>query len=219
MVQALLEGTKTQARRIIRLRDGSLPDDSDISVNEDGTIDYVMDFSKTFPYWQSVNCPYGKVGDIVWVRESFSYWPLLPGKQGPYLYKADEYPEHEDIGAKWKPSIHMPFDACRLFLQITNIRVERLQDISEEDAIAEGVEQIPVSVVSDSGERQAETRFHDYGRYKSDHPLARLLHTAKGSYRRLWRKINGPNSWSENPFVWVVEFKRIENPIQSSFQP
>ncbi len=98
---------------------------------------------------------------------------------------------------KWKPSIHMPRWASRITLEVTGVRVERLQDISEEDAIAEGVE------VLWRGYDDAQDFYRNYhtGGY---------LFTAKASYRTLWESINGPGSWERNDWVWVIEFKRIE---------
>ena len=89
----------------------------------------------------------------------------------------------DNIGSGCKPSIHMPRWASRITLEITGVRVERLQDISEADAIAEGIEALPMKT------RQATPRL---------------------DYQALWESINGPESWDENPWVWRLEFKRIK---------
>ncbi len=99
---------------------------------------------------------------------------------------------------KWKPSIHMPRWASRITLEVTGVRVERLQDISEEDAIAEGVE---------CWEERGYDDAQDF--YRNYHTGGDLF-TAKASYRTLWESINGPGSWERNDWVWVIEFKRIE---------
>lgn len=155
-----------------------------------------------------VKCPYGKVGDVLWVRESF-YEPIFEGMNGKYYYKADL--EKQGWNFKWERSIHMPKSACRIFLQITNIRVERLQDITEEDAIAEGVK------LHESG-----THYLNY--YDQKHRVTQFIYNCKKAYdsfRFLWYIINGkrdePFAWFKNPWVWVIEFEKIEKPIEFTF--
>ena len=112
-----------------------------------------------------------------------------------YLYRADAAAEQERAivapRQPWRPAIHMPRAASRITLEITGVRVERLQDISEDDALAEGCSS--TAIVHEDGE--------DYtGHYASE------------EYQVLWESINGPGSWDANPWVWVVEFKRLEQP-------
>ncbi len=181
MVRALLAGTKTQTRRIIK----------------DQTIGYR--FSEMRPdgaylEWTGTPCcgtgvwdvpeysgiakvPYGQPGDRLWVRETFGHFErndtLKPGDT--IYYRADgQCLEIEP----WRPSIHMPRWASRITLEVTGVRVERLQEISEADASAEGAAGHP------------------------DGPWH--------AYRSLWSLINGPGSWDANPYCWVVEFKRLE---------
>lgn len=183
MVRALLAGSKTQTRRVVKMRDGSLMDDEDLSC--DGRT--VMDFTKTYPTWQELRCPYGQPGTRLWVRETFRYTPHLEAK---IKYRADYGDTFlstlAETMATWKPSIFMPRVASRILLEITAVRCERLQDISEADAVAEGVK--PFVPVPGDGESM----------------------TAKQMYARLWESINGPNSWAANPWVWVVEFKVVD---------
>ena len=116
-----------------------------------------------------------------------------------YIYKASENGEDWESNSedwKWKPSIFMPKEACRLFLEVTDIRVERLQDISEEDAISEGIERL-----KPDGDLSYKSYAVDY-----DACVFPIV-----SYQTLWQKINGKESWDENPFVWVIEFKKLEN--------
>lgn len=204
MVQAILEGRKTQTRRIIKLRDGSNPDDESISWNyyedENGkdiapkTFDKVMDFSKSFPYWQELKCPYGNVGDELWVRETFHKYDSIPDKI-IYSYKADN---SLIAGAKiWKPSIHMPRVASRIQLRITDIRVEQLQDISEQDCINEGIEF--------NEPHNGNGYLHVFKNYTDE----KFDMDAIGSFLTLWQKINGSESLASNPFVWVLSFERI----------
>lgn len=172
MVRAILEGRKTQTRRIVKgdslmlLKDGVTP----IS-NIDNT------------------GPYGQPGDILWVRETWQ--PLVNGGPtgfGLYGYKADDPVSN----MPWKPSIHMPKAACRLRLKITDIRVERLLDIVEDDCRSEGIEKMPGY----------------YRNYLTADGMPAL--TPYMSYQTLWQKINGPESWDLNPWVWVIEFEIIK---------
>lgn len=145
-------------------------------------------------FWK---CPYGVSGDRLWVRETWAPMPagvLSDGLTGRYVYRADpDVFSHtcESDFERWRPSIHMPRDASRITLEITDVRVERLQGISEADARAEGVEF--------DGEN-----FKEYIGGKMN------VATAWGSFYTLWTSINGPGSWDKNPWVWVVGFKRVE---------
>jgi len=155
----------------------------------------------------SVKCPYGKPGDLIWVRENFVKPPTIT----PKLLKlgGDTWPKYDHVascsenelenlkewGWKIKPSIHMPKAAARIWLEILDIKVERLQDISEGDAKAEGV-YISESLI------KGEFLYEDYE--------ANLfsLANAKSSFKTLWKLINGVKSWNDNPWVWVIEFNK-----------
>ena len=205
MAQAILEGRKTQTRRLHGL--------DEIKKNpNDWTFYYFSkDDKRTFAHFRKQEdnkiksifgtSPY-QIGDILWVRESFfncssfKEYPLFSEIKGNFCYKTNDF-----IGGhKWKPSIHMPKEAARIFLEVTNVRVERLKDISEEDAIEEGIEII----------HYAENILPVFRNY--------LLKEKKGtlnprlSFRTLWEKINGEDSWDANPWVWVYEFKVVEKP-------
>ncbi len=190
MVQAILAGRKTQTRRIVKIK-GSIPNNETkpLSTHSCNSVYY---------FWghDEVACPYGSPGDILWVRESFTFNPI--GKTD-YLYKADSLvPKF----IKWKPSIHMPKEACRLFLKVTNVRVERLFEISENDAALEGVlcdVEIPVNF----------KKLYYYRDYTGN---TSGCADARSSFMTLWKKINGESSWKSNPWVWVIEFERIEKP-------
>lgn len=205
MIKAILEGRKTQTRRIVKkkytntdfqLRGNSLVEiQNDVPVarkNENGTTTrHFTPYEERSPQYQ--------IGDILWVRETWAEFG------SGFIYKADSFQKHEDIGVKWRPSIHMPKKAARIFLEITNIRCERLQDISEEDAIAEGIKRY---------------KFKDkwgYYFYESEHVKDirddSYLDVAKTSFYSLWQSINGKKyPWKKNPFVWVYEFKKVEKP-------
>jgi hypothetical protein len=190
MVQAILRGEKTQTRRIIKIEEGE-------KIEFDNS-----EFRKCFlivgnGYIKALKCKY-KVGDILWVRETFC--PVTIG----YAYKADGVYIENHPAWVWKPSIFMPKDACRIFLKLKSIRIEKLNNISESNAINEGVIELLQS------RAQLVTNgnlFFDYSKKKE---LFNEGLTAKESYRTLFQKINGEKSWLENPFVWVYEFERTD---------
>lgn len=158
MVRAILEGRKTQTRRVVK-------DDTMLAwLNCDNVVKPIND------HVAHLGCPYGQPGDRLWVRETF-----CPDYDPP-IYKADE----DQAKIAWKPSIHMPRWASRITLEITAVRVERLQDISDADALAEGCE-----------------------------PFRENDMNAIDAYADLWADINGPENWEANPWVWVIEFKKV----------
>ena len=190
MVQALLAGKKTQTRRTVKPH----PDDDGLH-NHSAQPMHVFDEAEG--WWGTVGetgekkrfkCRYGQPGDFLWVRESWNKY--YSGDEENFSFRATD-PEFPFKG--WKPSIHMPKAACRIWLELTGIRVERVQDISEEDAVAEGVERINFD----------ETEMLAFKSYATGTgPVYPYV-----SYKTLWQKINGPESWESNPWVWVVAFK------------
>lgn len=192
MVEALLEGRKTMTRRIIdpQPKVGYTPK---ILCDHFGKKFLEVRKSDVELHTNPAKLKY-QVGDILWVRETF-YEPIFERLNGKYYYKADL--EKQGWNFKWKPSIFMPKEACRLFLKVKAIRVERLQDISEDNAIAEGIEIL--------GYNEG-TVYRDYLRDHSE------TNNSIVSFSTLWESINGLHSWSSNPFVWVIEFEPIEKP-------
>ncbi len=189
MVQAILNGKKIMTRRVIKLKDFEFIESFSHLTFKTANFKRKKEYSH--PY-QELLLKYS-IGDILYVRETFT--PFGMG----YLYKADTLPLFQDLDIKWEPSLFMPKVAARLFLEVTNIRVERLQDITEEDAIAEGIEKINSYLLN-------KYRYKDYlikGEEWRD-PIK--------SFMTLWQSINGKESWVENPFVFVYEFKRVEKP-------
>lgn len=214
MVQAILDGQKTQTRRIawkmdihreMRKLDPSMPALWAGAVHparESGYVSWypgntggLAELTKK-QYDKGFECPYGKLGDRLWVRETWaarisydSYSGVSP-EVGRVEYRQSpnwtfEIPEER---GKWRPSIFMPRWASRITLEITKIRVERLQEITEEDAKAEGVVSSRAGTIASFGEALALAQF-----------------------RILWDVINHKRaSWESNPWVWVVEFKRID---------
>lgn len=201
MVCAILDGKKTQTRRAIKNVGGAF-----IGIVDRGGPRYwfgddarITDGPRTSI---EVRCPYGQPGDRLWVREAFSGphcmertedLPAMPPSQWPVesdiWYWADGDPTHGDW-TRPRPSIHMPRFASRITLEITGVRVERLRDISERDAIAEGAPGYEEGIDAPPPDEECEWSCY-------------------ASFSRLWKSINGPGSWDANPWVFVVEFKRV----------
>ena len=132
-------------------------------------------------------------------------WEAACATAGSHLYRADDCSDIFADGRRWTPSIHMPRAASRITLEVTGVRVERLQDISEEDAIAEGLHRIEIGsgypdTFSAAAATWAQVIEQEVDAY--DDP--------RQAYRDLWEQINGAGSWDANPWVWAVEFRRIE---------
>lgn len=156
----------------------------------------------SFPSAEMVKCPYGHIGDRIWVRETFTY--VANGEN--FLYRADFLGENGKIvseqgleGVKWTPNIHMPKIATRIWLEITDITCERLQDITNEASLAEGIE---------TRDLEGTETYRDYSS-KRDRFAYGTHFKAKDSYKTLWESINGPGSWQKNPWVWVIKFKSV----------
>jgi hypothetical protein len=220
MVQSILEGRKTMTRRVVK---GKTDHFVRIEIENDGIyIPYVRGAGAKIWAEPYIKCPYGQVGDIIWLRETWQHTVNLGinilDENSGYIYKASENGKDWEENTekwKWKPSLFMPKEACRLFLKITNVKVERLQDISEKDAKAEGVE----SCIADRenfGVRAAGMRlYRDYDRKNNslkDYPC-NGFEFAKTSFETLWQSINGEQSWNDNPYVWVLEFEQCEKPL------
>ncbi|MBO0947475.1 hypothetical protein [Fibrella forsythiae] len=227
MVLALLADLKTQTRRItgkLKLINENLSYDWKLSTERVILRDAktkqerwrtVYHFNATGINTIAMFCPYGEPGDVLWVRETFAQ---CIERQAPvtypddYIYRADE--GNHDWPHGWSPSLHMPYVACRIWLEVVSVRIERLQEISEADAIAEGIASTPVTIACSGS--SVEYRYQNYlQRHDINHPLHRWTHTARHSYQTLWAKLNGRDSWAANPYVWVVEFKRIEEPANN----
>jgi hypothetical protein len=214
MVQAILTGRKSMTRRIRGL---NLINENPNNVEFLGFQDYpdgslrAIFQSHDDDEAGSVKCPYGKPGDLLWVRESFNVeqYPVAPEGDHDellYYYTATEK-KYTDM--KWRPSIHMPKVAARIWLEVTDIRAERLQDITVYDAGDEGVEYWNVDADAfEGGELVADYKnymWRDDPNYEDYH----FPHYANSvdSFRSLWQKINGEKSWISNPWVWVISFK------------
>lgn len=200
MVRALLAGTKTQTRRALTCQPTATPTAVRVFRDKAGTKPVIA------ALWDAPEgadcaclCAYGVPGDRLWVKETWS----LPG--GRLRYRADGEKANGDVWA-WAPSIHMRRTDSRITLEVTGVRIERVQDISEADAIAEGVAADPALRGDDDLAVHQIAREHDAaaGRIGAmPMPVAR--------YALLWDSINGkyPNNWNANPWAWVVEFRRV----------
>jgi hypothetical protein len=231
MVRAILEGRKTQTRRILKPAFGKKHPIENLRehgmTGEDCSGDFNDPMSWGYPCAEDgddialgnwpVLCPYGVpagldrygiYGSRLWVRETWAMASRAADVAKIY-YQASERDSHtnfhenipvEKCGKiqpswpKWKPSIHMPRAFSRINLEITDVRCERLQDISEADAIAEGGEYKDLGQPGAKGWRHGQPWLRD---------------SAKLSFMDLWVSINGGKSWMNNPWVWVIGFKRI----------
>lgn len=207
MVRAILDGRKTQTRRPIKWKQTRF---TEIGEREDGSKwPWSEDAEHACDFWHP--CPFGAVGDRIWVRETWSsdfanYYPndrvwyaadnnrqldidMVDGVRGIYSPESDVH-----VPFRWHPSIHMPRWASRILLEITDVRVERLNAISEEDARAEGI--------------------IDGGCLNCGEPepcgCANPEPDATDAFAYLWQSIYGQDNWNANPWVWVIEFKRVE---------
>lgn len=204
MVKALQADRKSQTRRTSGLKEINLyPNDVRFLRWQDfpdGTRRAVFENDETIG---SVRCPYGKPGDNLWVRETFLKTDFFGLEK--YIYRADGW---TDSASPWKPSIHMPRIAARYFLEVLDIRLERLNDISNDDCIAEGIE--PVWHNGEQGWKDY-TIIHT-GRHKGTiHPHAVVpfnLENKKDSFRSLIQSIHGDEFLKLNPWVWVIKFKK-----------
>ena len=216
MVRAILAGQKTQTRRAVRGATGAFWDHAAwrpvLSPDGSGIVEWATD-GGTAPGPQP-KAPHGPVGRRLWVRETWRTEELQSGQDGVRFAADDVFAPIDNTegaaedwviahnngarAAKWKPSIHMPRWASRITLEVTRVRVERLQDISVEDIAAEGVtreavrELLPLSWLASSDLYQ---EFQEAG--------------PRDLWRIGWTSINGFNSWRKNPWVWVYDFRRV----------
>ena len=206
MVRALLDGSKTQTRRVVTSQPESDEATSAIWVEIENRHQWAWtsgDDEEVLPNEPQFICPYGQPGDRLWVREAFAEGIHQMAGLNHWAYAADHFGTQQRLGDRWKPSIHMPRAASRITMEITGVRVERLQDIGEADCIAEGIER-PEDMSTEAIEAM------DVWPTGSERECFNALNQPVHQYRRLWEQINGPESWSANPWVWVIEFKRIE---------
>jgi hypothetical protein len=206
MVRAILDGRKTQTRRPVeqRLQHAEWAERYCNAMGMTGSWSFKRELNKQFREYGKhlacnsiaidvVRCPFGRIGDTLWVREAWAdlsdwcHYNRLYGKGVKAFYRADD---PDCPVSRWRPSIHMPRWACRLLLRITDIRVERLHAITNEDVIAEGV---------------CVTNVECYGRWFHPNDCHGI------AFGDVWNKAYGKTfPWSSNPWVWAVTFERIK---------
>ncbi|HSW67278.1 MAG TPA: hypothetical protein VLH16_01720 [Bacteroidales bacterium] len=220
MVQAILEGRKTQTRRILKPQ----IEKREIFWNWNGrtasnSLEHLCNVA--IPMY----CPYGQPGDRLWVREKFAktmgdfepeicfsffaddfHWSWKPGKSPKGKTSCQWRDPELSEGVKWKPARYMPIEAARIWLEVEEVRVERLESISDQDAKAEGINFV-VDKITGGG--------YDYliGGYN-------LMITPRHSFMSLWRKVHGIERYKPtgNPWVWVIKFKVLSVTGKPSFE-
>jgi hypothetical protein len=216
MVRAILDGSKTQTRRVCKPMNAWVNQDCREVRVIDGAPHHFLKGAE-MPI-ERLRSPHGQPGDHLWVRETCRADELPSGLDGVRYLADDSFIEienSEEAAEKWGelacygmkksglaecravPSIHMPRWASRILLEVTGVRVERLQSISEVDALAEGIDRERMIECQDSFDIIADGNM-------TGRP------TPISCYRELWESINGPRSWGVNPWVWCIDFKRIK---------
>lgn len=190
MVRAILDGRKTQTRRIVKYPYQCWLESDNGNYRALEADQRWVDLIKFSPYHP---------GDSIYVRET---WGVLNDKYHRCCYLVDsQYPQGRSrqqlVGNRWRPSIHMPKDAARIWLDVTDVRAERLQDISEKDAIAEGID-MESEFASLCIDIETAPRSNDRGSNSAE----------IAAFKKLWESTGG--SWDDNPVVWVISFKRSE---------
>jgi len=222
MVRALLDGTKTQTRRIVK------PQVHWVKDNPQGQVAMIGNKASMV----HALSPYGAPGDTLWVKETWNssnQWnvmkPTAMPEGAPIFYGADYDAAGLRTCGPWRPSLFMRRWMSRITLEIVSVRVERVQDISEAAAVAEGctptyshagydvtTDRVNCFIVEGfvGGIPKAGDEWQGMKvEHVQPHP-ARQIGTARDEYRRLWNRLNGPSSWEANPWVWVVEFRRVQ---------
>lgn len=186
MVRAILEGRKTQTRRLIKLPVTKHTTEPRVWMGPRKVGVWITWDDESPSLMTAIKCQHGVPGDRLWVRETHAFGEsIMSDGHRCVIYKATSAAA-SDVAIRWRPSIFMPRWASRITLEIVSVRVERLQEITEDDVVAEGIE-FPCE--------EPET---------SEHPVGCVC-----EYRNLWDRINGnKHPWSSNPWVWRIEFKR-----------
>lgn len=212
MVRAILDGRKTQTRRLVQPQYAEI-EWRDLHRGYFGTMHTGRE-----QHWERVKCPY-PVGTRIWVRETWAVIDYYDRRKpsevpevnvvyragGPDLNGQDRQTFEIDERGKWRRSIHMPKHAARIWLEVTRARIERLRDIPEEDAIAEGIDGVRLDGLMEMTPlgMRPETGWMNYSGGDGFNRAAR-------SFSTLWESINGAGSWAANPWVWVYEFEIAE---------
>lgn len=186
MVRAILNGSKTQTRRVVKPQPSPSSDTAFVGADGIWRFSHPTLRGPVSHEADDVRCPYGQPGDRLWVRETWAptvctgvchhAFEDIDPKKSEIKFKADA--DSNTVIGRWRPSIHMPRWASRILLEITDVRVERLLEISEADAQSEGP--------------------------------PKNFSSWRDNFCALWQQINGYGSWDANPWVWAIEFKRVQ---------
>lgn len=190
MVRAILDGRKTQTRRLVKPQ--PILQGETWFLEQGLSRSAIAGIDGRCHAGAGTHCQFGLPGDHLWVREGFC---RSTDDEITYRASIDESQYPKDIN--WKPSIHMPRWACRLVLEITEVRVERLQNISRQDAIAEGISVLPLQSADDPSA------------WWQSSPGVNQERTPQATFAGLWRSIHGKESWDANPWLWVISFKPV----------
>ena len=198
MVRAILDGKKTQTRRVITQRLDDRPLVKAVWQGREPGKALLRFGSRPITDEMNVPCPYGQPGDLLYLRETWATHRGFDGMKPSELaydgggrptvnYRADPLDGHLSSRGKWRPSIHMPKAFARIWLRVTEVRVERVQEISDEDSHAEGI-------------TDAEPNF------------LWIKGRARNRFRTLWDSTNAKHPWESRPWVWALTFERAEAP-------
>ncbi len=207
MVLATLEGRKKETRRLVKPQP---PRNARLELIGDKRHAMDMSIESPGPDDHRIYTPPYLPGDVLYVRETFMKKETADRKP-TYLYKANPAYENVTFGSPWRPSIHMPKKAARLFLRVTDVRVERLQEITDEGSEHEGICGYYVGM----GE-SAYSRYSNWNEAKNH-----LYDYPRGAFADLWTHTLKPTDigkygWTANPWVWVIEFERCEKPKETA---
>lgn len=205
MVRAILDGRQTQTRRVVERKGYELELQEpwrDSAKYEYENLWQIGQETGKMRHTKSIGvCSRYQLGDILWVRETCNRGEARNGDK-KYIYKADIEPLLQDIHT-WHPSIHMPRTAARIFLRVTDVRVERVQEISTDNALAEGIR-----------ERILQPRAYELNGGKKIYEYADdsgTTYSAVEAYEKLWDSLNAKRGygWDSNPWVWVYSFEKV----------
>lgn len=199
MVRAIQEGRKTVTRRVVKTKHKDACGFYVATRKSDGVVTGVYEYDENESMFDSPLEPPYQVNDILYVRETWRELIRPIGVPKEYAYKADEDKRLVDF-LRWKPSIHMPKEAARIFLRVKDVRVERLRDMQLEDILAEGITLDRVQLKDPD----------------------QALYTAREKFKELWNSTCGKKgtpeyyaySWYGNPFVWVIDFEVTDKPVE-----